>query len=162
MMLLAIPAAAALGLLVQALFMEQPVGPRTLSLAAVVAVGALLAALPPAAFLVLLGRGWSPWLRSIIGGLLTTLAFVPATMFAFALEIRVIEGRVEADSVADLTANELFWSLFGGMGLFTPTGLRYLLPWPVLAVALATLLCFYHWPTARSASPISSRPRAAR
>jgi hypothetical protein len=41
---------------------------------------------------------------------------------------------------------DLFWSLFGGMGLFTPTGLTYLLPWPLLAVAITAFVCFYIWP----------------
>lgn len=115
-------------------------------LAAVAGAGALMAALPLAGLAQLLSRHWHPILRGGIGALWMATAFVPATMFAFALEIRVIEGRVEADSVTDLGAADLFWSLFGGMGLFTPTGLTYLLPWPLLAVAITAFVCFYIWP----------------
>jgi hypothetical protein len=148
--LIAIPAAAALALLAQAMWMEQVIGPRLISLAAVVAAGALLAALAPAALLTLVGRSWPRVPRAALGALTTAAAFVPATMFAFAVEIRIIEGRVEAGSVFDLSAIELFWSLFGGMGLFTPTGLAYLLPGPLLAVSLAAFFCFHRWPSAWS------------
>ncbi len=128
------------------MLLEQPLGTRTLILAAVAGTGALMAAAPLAGMAALLARRWRPWLRGGLAAAWMASAFIPATMFAFAVENRVIEGRVEADSVTELGAGDLFWSLFGGMGLFTPTGLRFLLPWPLLAVALAAFVCFYLWP----------------
>lgn len=137
---------AAMSVQAKALLMEQPFGMRTLSLSAVAGAGALLAALPLAGLAALISRRWRPVVRGGLAALWMLAGFVPATLFAFAVEIRVIEGRVEAESAFELGASDLFWSLFGGMGLFTPTGLAYLLPWPVLAVALAAFLCFYRWP----------------
>ena len=78
---------------------------------------------------------WNRWLRAALGGIGVGGLFIPATLFVFALKIRVIDGRIEADSVADLRLGEIAWSMFGAMGMFTPTGLRYLTPWPLIAVA---------------------------
>ncbi len=142
----AVTATAAISVIGKALLMEQPFGVRTLLLSAVAATGALLALLPLAALALLMARRWRPALRGALGALWMAGAFVPATMFAFAVENRVIEGHIEAESVADLSATDLFWTLFGAMGMFTPTGLHFLLPWPALAVALAAFVCFYHWP----------------
>jgi hypothetical protein len=142
-----------LAVLAKALSMEQPLGVRTLQLAAVAGAGALLSALPLAALASLVARRWRPWLRGGLAALWMGAAFAPATMFAFAVENRVIEGHVEADSLSDLSAGDLFWTLFGGMGLFTPTGLKYLLPWPAMLVALSAFVCFYHWPRAARSSP---------
>jgi hypothetical protein len=132
--------------LAKALLMEQPFGTRTLLLSAIAGIGALLAAAPLAALAALVARRWRPWLRGGLAALWMGAAFVPGTMFAFAFENRVIEGHVEADSVSSLSAGDLFWTLFGGMGLFTPTGLAFLLPWPLILVAFAAFVCFYHWP----------------
>ena len=80
---------------------------------------------------------------------------MPATLFFFAIKIRIIDGRIEADSVTDLQAEELFWSMFSAMGMFTPTGLRYLLPWPLVAVTLTAAILLYRWPRA-TAHPLRS------
>jgi hypothetical protein len=98
---------------------------------------------------------WRPWLRAILGGLAVGGLFIPATLFFFALKIRIIDGRIEADSVTDLHADDLFWSMFSAMGMFTPTGLRYLLPWPLIAVAITATLLLYRWPRA-NATPLRS------
>ncbi|MGL4243721.1 MAG: hypothetical protein ACRCTI_21610, partial [Beijerinckiaceae bacterium] len=111
--------------------------------------GAMLAALPLALIARLVASGWPRIVRGGLAALWMLAAFVPATMFAFAVENRIIEGHIEADSVLELGARGLFWTLFGGMGLFTPTGLAYLLPWPLAAVALAAGICFYLWPNPR-------------
>jgi hypothetical protein len=50
--------------------------------------------------------------------------------------------------VADLRLIEIGWSMFGAMGMFTPTGLRYLTPWPLIAVAAAAALILFFWPRA--------------
>jgi hypothetical protein len=92
---------------------------------------------------------WHPLLRAALGAPLAGGLFVPATLFFFALKIRVIDGRIEADSVTDLGMTELFWSMFGAMGMFTPTGLRYLAPWAALAVCAAAFLILYRWPRRR-------------
>jgi hypothetical protein len=144
----AITLVAGVSVLVKALLLEQPLGMRTLILATVAGAGALLAVLPLATLATLVARRWPRWLRGGLAAVWMAAAFAPATMLAFAIENRMIEGRVEADSVTDLGARDLFWSLFGGMGLFTPTGLAYLLPWPLLMVALTAFVCFYRWPAA--------------
>jgi hypothetical protein len=151
--LLILPLVAGASVLTKALLLEQPLSLRTLLLAAVAGTGALLAALPIAGCLAVLARRWRPMLRASIAALFMAGAFIPATMFAFAIENRLIEGHIEAESVTALSARELFWTLFGGMGLFTPTGLPYLLPWPLLAVTATAFVCFYHWPKPPAGAP---------
>jgi hypothetical protein len=112
----------------------------------IAAAGALLATLPLAASARLLAADWNRALRAGLAALWMGGLFIPAVLFCFAVEIRIIEGHVEAESAFDLAPRELFWSLFGAMGMFTPTGLRYVLPWPAPAVALVAAFCFYHWP----------------
>jgi hypothetical protein len=92
--------------------------------------------------------GWNRWLRAVLGGIGAGGLFIPASLFFFALKIRIIDGRIEADSVADLRLGEIFWSMFGAMGMFTPTGLRYLAPWPVIAVAALAAIILFFWPRA--------------
>jgi hypothetical protein len=139
-------AVAALSVLLKTLMLEQPVSRRTLLLCVIAAAGAGLAALPLAGLARLFAAHWRPGLRASLAALWMASGFVPATMFAFAVENRIVEGHIEADSVLALGAAGLFWTLFGAMGMFTPTGLAYLLPWPALAVASAAFLCFYRWP----------------
>jgi hypothetical protein len=146
--LLLIVLAGIVSVALRAVQLEQPLSVRIGLLALVAGAGALLAAAPLMLLAAWLARRWRPVLRASLAALWMLAAFVPGTLFAFAIENRLIEGRIEADSVADLGARELFWTLFGGMGLFTPTGLAYLLPWPILVVALAAFLCFYRWPQA--------------
>jgi hypothetical protein len=143
-----IPLIAAATVLLRIWQLEQPLGLRTALVALVAGAGALLALLPLAGLALLLARRWRPTLRAALAALWMAAGFVPATLFAFAVENRIVEGRIEAGSVTELGARELFWTLFGGMGLFTPTGLAYLLPWPLLAVAATAFLCFYNWPSA--------------
>jgi hypothetical protein len=145
----ALAAVAAGAVALKVVLLEQPLGRRTLLLTAVAAGGAILASLPLALLAGMFARSWRPWLRATLAALWMLAGFIPGTLFAFAIENRIIEGHIEADSVTDLGAAELFWTLFGAMGMFTPTGLAYLLPWPVLAVALTAFLCFYHWPAPR-------------
>jgi hypothetical protein len=150
LLLVAVAATAGSAVFAKALLLEQPASPRIALIATVAAVGAILAFLPLAALARLLARGWAPMLRAALAALWMAFAFMPATMFAFAVENRIIEGHVEADSVLALGARDLFWTMFGGMGLFTPTGLQYLWPWPLAAVALITGICFYLWPQPRA------------
>jgi hypothetical protein len=46
--------------------------------------------------------------------------------------------------------------MFSAMGMFTPTGLRYLLPWPLVAVTLMAAILLYRWPRAAGPSLRSS------
>jgi hypothetical protein len=155
---IAIAVTAGVSVCLKAVAMEQALSNRTLLLAIVAGAGGLLATLPLALLAAWIASGWRPWLRGALASLWMLGTFVPATLFAFAVENRIIEGHIEADSVTDLGASELFWTLFGAMGMFTPTGLAYLLPWPLMAVALAAFACFTRWPSARNTdSPRSSR-----
>jgi hypothetical protein len=124
----------------------EPPSDRTLLLVLIAAEGAFGAMLTLSVLAMWFAQGWNALLRAILGGIGVGGLFVPATMFFFALKIRVIDGRIEADSVSDLQFGELFWSMFGAMGMFTPTGLRYLLPWPALAVAVTAAILLYRWP----------------
>jgi hypothetical protein len=147
---LGVVATAAISVFLKAMLLEQPAGPRTALVALVAATGALLALLPLAGLALLVARRWRPAIRAVLAALWMAAGFAPGTMFAFAIENRVIEGHIEAETVLELGAQGLFWTLFGGMGLFTPTGLAYLLPWPLAAVALVSGICFYLWPNPRA------------
>jgi hypothetical protein len=149
--------AAAGSVFLRVLSIEQPAGPRTALVVLVATAGALLALLPFAGLVAAIARNWRPAVRAALAALWMAAAFAPATMFAFAIENRIVEGHIEADSVLDLGARGLFWTLFGGMGLFTPTGLSYLLPWPLAVVAFACGICFYLWPQPAPQSSGASR-----
>jgi hypothetical protein len=125
---------------------EEPVSDRTQLLVLIAGCGGFLATLPFALLALWLASVWNRILRAAVTSTLIAGAFIPATLFCFAVENRIIEGRIEADSVLDLKAMQVFWSMFGAMGMFTPTGLRYLAPWPVLAVFVIAASCFFFWP----------------
>lgn len=127
---------------------EEAASDRTLTLVAIAAMGAFLAGCFVAA-VALFVRHWPAWLRGPLFGGMSAALFVPATLLCFAVKIRIIDGHIDAESVADMPVVDLFWSLFGAMGMFTPTGLRYLAPWPVLVVGFAATLIFLRWPRAR-------------
>jgi hypothetical protein len=137
---------AATSVLLRIIALEEPVSARTAILALVAAFGAFMTSLVIALLAYWLAARWKPAIRAALASLLIAGGFVPATLFSFAIENRLIEGHVEAESITDLTSIEVFWSMFGAMGMFTPSGLRYLLPWPLLVVALAAAVCFYYWP----------------
>lgn len=99
--------------------------------------GGLLAALPVILAAGWIAGGWPAWLRAGLGGAFAGLLFIPATLFCFAVQIRVIDGRLEGDLMGEIASGDLVFSMMGAMGMFTPTGLRYLAPWPAAAVALA-------------------------
>jgi hypothetical protein len=140
---------AALAVAAQLLWFEEAFSDRARLLMLLAAEGGFAATLVSAFPALWIAQNWWPWLRAALGAIVTGGLFVPATMFFFALKIRVVDGRVEADSVTDLGATELFWSMFGAMGMFTPTGLRYLAPWAALAVCAAAFLILYRWPRRR-------------
>jgi hypothetical protein len=120
---------------------------RAWLLALIIAEGAFLSALMVALPVLWLTPGWPNGLRGPLAAILAALGFVPATMFAFAVKIRLLDGRIEDDLLASFDLIEIGWSMFGAMGLFTPRGLVYLVPWPLAAVFLAALLCFWRWPS---------------
>jgi hypothetical protein len=125
---------------------EEPASDRTLLLVLITIAGGFGAMLVVSVLALWIAGGWNRWLRTLLGGIGVGGLFIPATLFVFALKIRVIDGRIEADSVTDLRLGEIAWSMFGAMGMFTPTGLRYLAPWPVIAVALTAALILFFWP----------------
>ncbi|MGL4636770.1 MAG: hypothetical protein ACRCWF_12380 [Beijerinckiaceae bacterium] len=137
---------AVLAVTLRVLFMEEAVSGRTAILVMIAGFGAFMIALFTALLAFWLASRWKPMIRAILAAIIVAGGFVPATLFSFAIENRLIEGHVEAESVMDLTSKEVFWSMFGAMGMFTPAGLKYLMPWPLLAIALAAGICFYHWP----------------
>ncbi len=143
-LLVAVIAALAVGLRI--LGFEEPASDRTVLLVLITAAGGFGAMLVVSVLALWVVEGWNRWLRAALGGIGASALFVPATLFFFALKIRVIDGRIEADSVADLRFGEIAWSMFGAMGMFTPTGLRYLAPWPVIAVAVTAAVILFFWP----------------
>ncbi len=120
---------------------------RAWLVALIIAEGAFLSALMVGLPVLWITARWPSWLRGPLGAVLTTFGFVPATMFAFAVKIRLLDGRIEDDLLASFDIVEIGWSMFGAMGLFTPRGLVYLVPWPLAVVFLAALLCFWRWPS---------------
>jgi hypothetical protein len=115
----------------------------------IIGCGAFFAAFITAVFVGRFAMGWPRFLRAILGSIIASSLFIPTVMFFFAFENRIIQGNLEPDAYEIGRWKDLFWSLFGGMGLFTPTGMRYLLPWPLLIIGLTTALIFYIWPSKR-------------
>jgi hypothetical protein len=144
-----IAAAAALAVILRVLWLEETLSARVAMLVIFVAIGAFAVSVLSAVLSLLLTRRWPGLLRATITALVIGAGTLPATMFCFAVHIRLIKGHVEAESVTDLSASDIFWTLFGAMGMFTPTGLTYLVPWPMLAAALAAFALFYRWPPRR-------------
>jgi hypothetical protein len=141
---------AALAVATRVLWLGEAFSDRTRLLMLIAAEGGFAAMLVAAFPALWVAGNWLPWLRALLGAIITGMLFIPATMFFFALKIRVIDGRIEADAITDLGPIELFWSLFGAMGMFTPTGLRYLAPGAVLAVSATALFVLFRWPRATS------------
>ena len=141
-----VAAVAAAGTTLMILQFNEPFTDRTRLLILIVVCGAFSAAMPVLLMAGWIAAGWNRWLRATLGSLIIGIAFIPATMFCFAVENRIVEGRVEAESVADLQASDLFWSMFGAMGMFTPTGLRYLAPFPLIAMTAAAAILLFVWP----------------
>ena len=125
---------------------EEPASDRTQLLVLIAGCGAFLSTLPFALLALWLAKNWNRIVRALLAALLVAGAFVPTTLFCFAFENRIIKGHIEADSVFDLQPMQVAWSMFGAMGMFTPTGLRYLAPWPVFTVFIIAALCFFVWP----------------
>jgi hypothetical protein len=125
---------------------EEPASDRTLLLVLITIAGGFGAMLVISVLALWIAGGWNRWVRAILGGIGVGGLFIPATLFFFALKIRIIDGRIEADSVSDLRLGEIAWSMFGAMGMFTPTGLRYLVPWPVITVAVLAAVILFYWP----------------
>ena len=125
---------------------EEPASDRTQLLVLIAGCGAFLSAIPFALLALSLTKNWNRIVRAFLAALLVAGAFIPTTLFCFAFENRIIKGHIEADSLFDLQPMEVAWSMFGAMGMFTPTGLRYLAPWPVFTVFVITALCFFVWP----------------
>jgi ABC-type Fe3+-siderophore transport system permease subunit len=134
--------------------LEEPASDRTQLLVLIAACGAFLATLLFALLALWFAKNWKPLVRAVLTAFLVAGSFIPATMFCFAFENRIIKGHIEADSLFDLQPIEIAWSMFGAMGMFTPTGLRYLAPWPVLAIFVAAAFCFFFWPR-KNRGPIS-------
>jgi hypothetical protein len=147
---------AAIGMALRIVALEEPFSDRTLLLILIAAEGAFGAMLTVSVLVLWFAGTWRPWLRAALGGLSVGALFVPATLFFFALKIRIVDGRIDAESVTDLQAGELFWSMFGAMGMFTPTGLRYLISWPLVAVGVTAVILLYRWPTSTIHSRRSS------
>jgi hypothetical protein len=94
-------------------------------------------------------QGWRGRTRGLVAGPLVAAAFVAAMPFLFAVNMRVLEGHTDSDIGSEGWFREIVWSHVGAMGLFTPTGRKYLLPWPLLAIGVAGGLCFAVWPGQR-------------
>jgi ABC-type Fe3+-siderophore transport system permease subunit len=151
---LVIGVVAAVSVALRTMALEESASDRTQLLVLIALCGAFLATLPFALLTLWLAQNWNRFVRAFLAALLVAGAFIPATMFCFAFENRIIKGHIEADSLFDLRPVEVAWSMFGAMGMFTPTGLRYLAPWPVLAVFLTAALCFFFWPQ-KNTGPLS-------
>lgn len=135
--------------LARVLQLDEALSVRTLWLGLIATEGGALAAAVPALALALIPRGGSR-LRGILGGIVAGLGFIPATLACFAFKIRILDGRIEGDLAEGIVSGDILFSLIGAMGMFTPTGLRYLAPWPLAAVALTAGFIFSRWPEPRA------------
>lgn len=143
-----IAAVAAVSVLVRALQLDEAPSQRVFWLTLIAGEGGALAVTASALSLALIHRG-GPRVRGLAGGIATGLAFIPFTLACFAFKIRILDGRIEGDLADGIVSGEIIFSLIGAMGMFTPTGLRYLAPWPLLAVTLVAGLLFWRWPEPR-------------
>ncbi len=144
-----VAAVAAASVLLRALQLDEALSARVLWLAAIACAGGAGAAAVAALPLAIVRRG-GQMPRALAGAAAVGLIFVPATLFAFAVKIRILDGRIEGDLADGIASGRIVFSMIGAMGMFTPTGLRYLAPWPTAAVMLAAGLAYWRWPAPRS------------
>ena len=127
---------------------------RTQSLVTVIGCGAFVAALCSGLLALWVAARWNRWLRACLATAFCAGAFIPATLFCFAVQNRLIGGRLNAETLEDLQSLRIVWSMVGAMGMFTPTGLRYLAPWPLFVLAVGAAAMFLIWP--RKPDPLRS------
>ena len=139
---------AGLSVLARVLQLDESFSVRALWLAAIAAEGGAIAAAAPALALASIRRGGAA-IRGAVGAITTGLAFIPACLACFAFKIRILDGRIEGDLADGIASGQIIFSLIGAMGMFTPTGLRYLAPWPLAATSVAAGLVFSRWPQPR-------------
>jgi MFS family permease len=136
----------ALAAIARILWLGEAASDRTQALVLVIGCGAFSAILITAFFCQVFTRGWNNWIRSAFAAILCSVLLVPAVMFCFAIENRLIEAHLEPGAFEDGRIREIIWSMIGAMGLFTPTGMRYLVPWTLLVLFTGAAVVFYHWP----------------
>jgi hypothetical protein len=136
-----------MAVLAKIIVLDEATSDRTQILLLVIGSSAFLAAFITALFVVWLACRWNPVVRAVTASLASTVLFIPAAMFCFAIENRIIKGNLEPGAIVDGRIGEIVWSMIGAMGLFAPTGMRYLVPWPLLVMGLMSLLIFYRWPS---------------
>jgi hypothetical protein len=138
------------------LSLDEAASDRTQSLIAVIGCGAFAAAFCTCLLTLWIAARWNRWLRAIVASAFCAGAFIPATLFCFAVQNRLIGGRLNAETLEDLQPIRVVWSMIGAMGMFTPTGLRYLTPWPLLVLGMGAAAIFLVWP--RRPSLVRSHP----
>jgi hypothetical protein len=137
---------AALALTGRVLELDEAASDRTRAIILIAFAGAFLAMLPLATIRYWLAARWPGWLVLVLGTLLMAGLFAIAMAGSFAIQNRLIEGHIEEDLITGFRLRSLMWSHIGAVGLFTPTGRTYLLPWPLPLVALAAGLILARTP----------------
>jgi hypothetical protein len=148
--ILAVALTAAAAVTMSALVAEEPLTARVLWLSAIGAEGGAFAAAGAALALGHFACGWSVTRRIVTAGAVAAALFLPATLAFFALKIRILDGRIEGELAEEIASGDILFSLIGAMGMFTPSGLRYLAPWPLVAVAIIAGLALGPRPPAAS------------
>jgi hypothetical protein len=138
-----------LAVVARVLQLDEAASDRVQMILLIIGLGAFFSAFFIAIFAGRFAFQWPRLLRAIFGSILVSGLFIPTVMFFFAFENRIIQGNLEPNALELGRWKDLFWSMFGAMGLFTPTGMRYLIPWPLLIIGLTTALLFYIWPSKR-------------
>jgi hypothetical protein len=146
-------AAAALALAARIIELDEAASDRARVVIALAFCGGFLAMLPLAALRQWLARRWPGWLALALGAVLMGALFAPAMAASFALHNRLIEGHIDEDLITGLRLRSLLWSHIGAVGLFTPTGQTYLLPWPLPLIALAAGLILARAPRRSTETP---------
>jgi hypothetical protein len=141
--------AAAVVLTARILQLDEAASDRTRTVIAIAFAGGFLAMLPLATFRHWLATRWPGWLVLILGTLLMAGLFTLAMAGSFAIQNRLIEGHIEEELITGLRLRSLLWSHIGAVGLFTPTGQTYLLPWPLPLIAVAAGLILARNPMER-------------
>jgi hypothetical protein len=140
----------AMAVLAQIIIRDEAASERTQLVVLFAAIAGFAAGMLVSTFGLLVAARWPVWLRAVVAAL-GIAGLVPlAAMLVFSVHNRIIEGHFEGDLFGGDGLLDLFWSLFGGMGMATPTGQRYLLPWPIVVIGLAALILYAGFPRSRS------------
>ncbi len=103
---------------------------RTAGLVVMAAVAAFVTMLTALVVASAVARAWPGWLRASVAAPLIAGGWIGALALVFALHIRILAGHTDSEAFSEGWFREIVGSGIGAMGLATPVGRKYVLPWP--------------------------------